>query len=205
MVGQTASYDNIADLSAFARSMAEFIKALQRIDATDGPKAGKHSFYRGADPAYYHDETIDSLDKLEGRIETDKARAVWNAALGNKWTGEPVWFNHTLVFHLSAAPGEYRRIYALRGDLRSWFFWQLSRFLVARKRSTPAADQAMHCTYLDGSEIADADMEHVRDVVWKHMVITPWKKGDVVALDNHAVGHGRLPYTGPRQVAVCWA
>lgn len=93
MVGQTATYDNIADLSAFARSIAEFIRALQQIDATDGPKAGQHSFYRGADPAHYHDETIASLDKLEGRIDTDKARAVWNAALGNKWAGEPVWFH----------------------------------------------------------------------------------------------------------------
>ena len=93
MVGQTASYDNITDLSPFARSMAEFIRALQQIDATDGPKAGKHSFYRGADPAHYHDETIESLDKLDGRLDTDKARAVWNAALGNKWTGEPVWFH----------------------------------------------------------------------------------------------------------------
>jgi alpha-ketoglutarate-dependent taurine dioxygenase len=120
-------------------------------------------------------------------------------------TGEQVWFNHSLVFHLSAAPGEYRRIYRRRGDLRSWFFWQLSRFLVATKRSTPAEDQAMHCTYLDGGEIPDADMEHVRDVVWRHMFIAPWRNGDVVALDNHAVGHGRLPYTGPRQVAVCWA
>jgi alpha-ketoglutarate-dependent taurine dioxygenase len=120
-------------------------------------------------------------------------------------TGEPVWFNHSLVFHLSTAPGEYSRIYRRRRDLRSLFLWQLSRLLVAMKRSTPAVDQAMHCTYLDGSEIPDADMEHVRDVVWKHMVIYPWRRGDVVAIDNHAVGHGRLPYSGPRQVVVCWA
>jgi hypothetical protein len=128
-----------------------------------------------------------------------------NAVHQHPETGEPVWFNHTLVFHLSAAPGEYRRIYRRRGDLRSLFFWQLSRALVAMKRSTPAEDQAMHCTYLDGGEIPDADMEHVRDITWRHMAINPWQKGDVVALDNHAVGHGRLPYTGPRQVAVCWA
>lgn len=120
-------------------------------------------------------------------------------------TGEPVWFNHSLVFHLSAAPGEYRRIYERRPELRSWFFWQLARILVASKRSVPAEEQAMHCTYRDGGEIPYADMEHVRDVVWKHMVIIPWRKGDVVAIDNHAVGHGRLPYTGPRQIAVCWA
>jgi aminoglycoside phosphotransferase (APT) family kinase protein len=93
MDGQTATYDNITDLSAFARSIAGFITALQKIDSRDGPAAGKHSWYRGADPALQHDETIDSLHKLEGRIDTKKARAVWDAALSNKWTGEPVWFH----------------------------------------------------------------------------------------------------------------
>jgi hypothetical protein len=36
----------------------------------------------------------------------------------------------------------------------------------------------MHCTYGDGREIPDADMEHVRDAVWNQMVITPWRRGD---------------------------
>jgi alpha-ketoglutarate-dependent taurine dioxygenase len=120
-------------------------------------------------------------------------------------TGEPVWFNHSLVFHLSAAPGEYRRIYERRRDLRSYFFWQLSRVLVTLKRGTPADAQAMHCTYLDGAEIPAADMEHLRDVVWRNLVVFRWQRGDVVAIDNLSVGHGRLPYHGPRHVIVCWS
>ena len=63
----------------------------------------------------------------------------------------------------------------------------------------------MHCTYRDGREIPDADMEAVREVVWRHMVIEPWRRGDVVAIDNHSTSHGRLPYEGARHVAVCWA
>ena len=63
----------------------------------------------------------------------------------------------------------------------------------------------MHCTYEDGREIPDADMDAVRDVVWQHLVVEPWQRGDVVAIDNHSVAHGRLPYEGPRRVAVCWA
>ena len=120
-------------------------------------------------------------------------------------TGEPVWFNHSLVFHLSAAPGEYRRIYARRRDFRSFFFWQLSRVLVALKRGTPASEQAMHCTYLDGDEIPVSDMEHLRDVVWNNLVVFRWQRGDVVGIDNYSVGHGRLPYHGPRHVVVCWS
>ena len=121
-------------------------------------------------------------------------------------TGEPVWHNHVTTFHLSAAAGEYRRIYALRPSARNWFFWQLGRVLTALQRRLKARDElAMHCTYLDGSEIPAADMEVVRDVVWKHMVIFPWRRGDIVAIDNYAVSHGRLPYAGPRRIAVCWA
>lgn len=63
----------------------------------------------------------------------------------------------------------------------------------------------MHTTCPDGREIPDADMEHVRDVVWRHLVIVPWRRGDVVAIDNGSTSHGRLPCEGPRQIAVCWA
>ena len=121
-------------------------------------------------------------------------------------TGERVWHNHTQVFHITAASGEYRRIYRLRPSLRSWALWQVSRAMVRLARATKSSDElSMHCTYADGREIPDADMEHVRDAIWKHMVISPWRRGDVVAIDNHSVAHGRLPYSGARQVAVCWA
>lgn len=121
-------------------------------------------------------------------------------------TGERVWHNHTQVFHLSAAAGEYKRIHRLRPSLRSWALLQFARAMTAVKRATKSSDeQAMHCTYIDGGEISDADMEEVRDTIWKHLEITPWHRGDVVAIDNRSVAHGRLPYRGPRQVAVCWA
>jgi hypothetical protein len=121
-------------------------------------------------------------------------------------TGERVWHNHSTTFHLSTAPAEYRRILSHRPSLRSWGWYQLSRLLVALQRRKRSTDElALHCTYADGREIPDADMDHVRDVIWKHMVVTPWKQGDVLAIDNHSVSHGRLPYRGPRQIAVCWA
>ena len=121
-------------------------------------------------------------------------------------TGEPVWHNHTQVFHLSAAPGEYRRIAALRPTLRNKALALFARAMVGVQRRLRGTDeQAMHCTYADGAEIPDADMEQVRDVIWQHLVITPWQRGDVLAIDNHSVAHGRLPYSGPRRVAVAWA
>lgn len=91
--GATASAETIADLDEFARSIAAFILALQDVDATDGPLAGAHSFHRGAPPEYYHDETLEALAVLKGRIDTDLAREVWDAALATSWDRPPVWFH----------------------------------------------------------------------------------------------------------------
>ena len=63
------------------------------VDGWDnGPQAGAHSFHRGASLAYYDDETRRSLAVLGGRIDTDRASAVWDAALDAAWPGPPVWF-----------------------------------------------------------------------------------------------------------------
>jgi aminoglycoside phosphotransferase (APT) family kinase protein len=91
--GETASAESIADLDEFARSIAAFILALQGVDATGGPLAGAHSFHRGAPPEYYHDETLEALAVLKGRIDTDLAREVWDAALATSWDRPPVWFH----------------------------------------------------------------------------------------------------------------
>ncbi|MEU4291442.1 aminoglycoside phosphotransferase family protein [Kribbella sp. NPDC026596] len=91
--GETASPETVADLDELARSIAGFILALQSVDATGGPIAGAHSFYRGAPPEYYHDETLEALAVLKGRIDIDLAREVWDAALATSWDRAPVWFH----------------------------------------------------------------------------------------------------------------
>ena len=120
-------------------------------------------------------------------------------------TQEKVWHNHANTFHLSQAEGEYARIHRLRPTWKHFGLWQLARALEALQRRKPAHERAMHCEHADGSEIPRADMETVRDAIWKHLVVVPWRRGDVIAIDNFAVSHGRLPYAGPREVAVCWA
>lgn len=91
--GDTASWEHIGDMARFATDVAEFVLALQRIDATDGPLAGAHSFYRGAPPVHYDSETRDALATLDGRIDTARASAVWEAALDTRWEAPPVWFH----------------------------------------------------------------------------------------------------------------
>lgn len=120
-------------------------------------------------------------------------------------SGERVWHNHVTTFHLSQAAGEYARIYDLRPTWTHWALLQVARVMETVQRWKSSDDLAMHCTYRDGSEIPYADMEHVRDVIWRHLVAFPWQRGDVVAIDNFAVSHGRLPFEGPRNIAVAWA
>lgn len=121
-------------------------------------------------------------------------------------TGEEVWFNHLQVFHLSSAASEYRRITRLRPSVRNAGLFVFATAATAVKRRTRGPDEhAMHMTHADGGEIDPADVEHVRDTIWRHTVRVPWQKGDVVWIDNRSTSHGRMPYQGPREVIVAWS
>lgn len=89
--GETAANATIADLPGFATALGDFLAALQRIDATGGPAAGAHNFFRGGPLATYDSETRQAIAALEGRIDAGAVTAVWDAALAAQWRGPPVW------------------------------------------------------------------------------------------------------------------
>lgn len=121
-------------------------------------------------------------------------------------TDVPVWFNHTHVFHLDAGHLEYARILRKRPSFKHLRYWLLARGLSAWKGLTvKPEDQSMHVTFADGSPIPRRELAQVFDAIWKNMVVTPWRRGDVVAIDNRAIGHGRLPFEGPREIVVAWS
>jgi len=121
-------------------------------------------------------------------------------------SGEPVWFNHAQVFHLSQAAGEYRRIARRQDRLRMLALMGVAATLaLAQQLVRDPEDQAMHCTYGDGSPIPLADIEAVRDAIWKNLRAFRWQRGDVLWIDNRAISHGRMPYRGPRRIVVAWA
>ena len=91
--GEIATIERIADPVEFAQDLAAFLTALYGIDPTDGPPPGRHNFFRGAPPAVYDAETRQALAVLEGALDTDAARATWEAALAAEWHGPPVWFH----------------------------------------------------------------------------------------------------------------
>jgi len=91
--GEPASLQNIADLTAFAINLAEFLAALQKIDPTDGPGPGQHNWFRGGTLQTYDKETYRALGTLKGDIPIDVADEIWQDALHASWDGRPVWFH----------------------------------------------------------------------------------------------------------------
>jgi aminoglycoside phosphotransferase (APT) family kinase protein len=89
--GETAARAGLADRSPLARDLAAFLRALQRIDASDGPPAGAHSFFRGGALGAYDGETRAAIAALGEWIDGAGAMAVWQAALASEWPGPPVW------------------------------------------------------------------------------------------------------------------
>lgn len=121
-------------------------------------------------------------------------------------TGEKVWFNHLQVFHEAAAAIEYGHIARHQKNLRAQGFSLFTSAMSGiKKLTTKEGEQAMNCTFRDGTPIPANYVKHVEDIIWKNMVIFPWRKGDVLAIDNFSTSHGRLPYNSPREIQVCWA
>lgn len=91
--GESAAIERIADLTAFATDLAQFLVALERLDPTGGPPPGSHNFYRGGSLTVYDAETRQSLITLAGEIDLDAASDVWETAIQATWHGSPVWLH----------------------------------------------------------------------------------------------------------------
>ncbi|RKR88228.1 aminoglycoside phosphotransferase (APT) family kinase protein [Micromonospora pisi] len=96
--GEQAHIARIADLTEFATTLAGFLTALRRVDATEGPLAGEHSAYRGGPLETYDAETRRAIEDLAGRIPADVATAVWETGLASSWQRTPVWFHGDVAF-----------------------------------------------------------------------------------------------------------
>ena len=110
-----------------------------------------------------------------------QTRQVRPAALMNTLSGERVWFNQAHLFHVSALPS------SLRKSLLSLF---------------PADQLPRNACFGNGSSIPEDYLDHIRDIYRSTRTNIQWCKGDVLMLDNLFCAHGRLAYSGDRQVIV---
>jgi len=91
--GTPASTSHITDLNVFAKDLAKFLVALQKINTAHGPEPGLHNFYRGGPLSTYDADTRKAIDALKGKIDTDKALEIWEEALATSWDQKPVWLH----------------------------------------------------------------------------------------------------------------
>jgi aminoglycoside phosphotransferase (APT) family kinase protein len=91
--GEPATSAPIADLTAFAHEIAEFLVALQKIDAAEGPRPGPHSWFRGGPLTVYDAQTRQAIAALGDRIPAGAATRMWETALRTSWARPPVWFH----------------------------------------------------------------------------------------------------------------
>ncbi|MCB1021566.1 MAG: TauD/TfdA family dioxygenase [Acidobacteria bacterium] len=105
------------------------------------------------------------------------------AACRHPSTGEWIWFNQAHLFHPSSLPPEVRRQF----------------------ESLPAHERPRYARYGDGSPLEEAALEEIREAYAAEAVSFPWRRGDLLILDNMLAAHGRAPYSGPRSVVVAMA
>jgi aminoglycoside phosphotransferase (APT) family kinase protein len=108
--GETWITDRVGDLAEAAGQLAQFIVALQRIDAAGGP----HPYPGGCGaPLIEGDPYVRAaIANAHGMIDTDAVTAAWDAALAAPpWTRPPVWVHGDLKpSNLLIAEGRLRAV-----------------------------------------------------------------------------------------------
>jgi len=110
--GTDARAEELRDLSEAARDLAQFLRALQRIDATDGPPAGRANFNRGVPLTAVDVGVRRAIPHWEETFDTTAITAVWEDALAAPaWGRSPVWLHGDLLpVNMIANEGRLRAV-----------------------------------------------------------------------------------------------
>jgi len=99
-------------------------------------------------------------------------------------TGETVWFNQAA---------------ALMPTPRSQ---GLPRFLLYHLAYPDPGNRPFHVTFGDGGAIPRRDLERIQETTDRLTAAFPWRRGDLLLVDNFLVSHGRMPFSGQRRILV---
>ena len=109
--GDPASLGPVANLTTFAADLAAFLTALYTVDASTGPRPGRHNFFRGGPLHTYDRQSRASIRLLAGDIDVATASEVWEAALASTWDRAPVWVHGDVAAsNLLVAHGDLRAV-----------------------------------------------------------------------------------------------
>jgi alpha-ketoglutarate-dependent taurine dioxygenase len=115
-----------------------------------------------------------------GRLRTYQVR---QAVAKHPKTGEDVWFNQAHIHNIkNFSP-------SLREALLS----------LVESKDYPLD---INCVYGDGADIEAPVLEEIRNAYERVTTTFPWKRGDILMLDNMLVSHGRTAFSGRRKIAV---
>lgn len=151
--GKCLAEDRVVDKCQLAKDLASFLKALQAIDTTDGPKAGAHNFYRGGLLSTYDTQTRQALNTVQDLQKRELLKSIWEEALASTWEKPDVWV------HGDIAPGN---LLMKQGVLCAVIDFGILGI------GDPACDYAMAWTYFDQAtrklffEVSGCD-----DATWK--------------------------------------
>lgn len=104
--------------------------------------------------------------------------------LTHPYTGEEVFFSQAHLWHVSGLDPRTRQ---------------------ALTRMVAEDDLYHHCTFGDGSPIDERDLMEIRRALDAATVALPWRRHDVLLVDNLLVAHGRNPFAGERRILVALA
>lgn len=128
--------------------------------------------------AFCQSNGIELAWKTGNKLRTYSRRP---AVVKHPHTGEIVWFNHALFFHISSLEAS------------------IGQALLAEFKQ----EDLPHNTYYgDGSEIEPEVLDEIRSISEQKTVTFSWIKEDVLMLDNMLTAHGREPFVGDRKVVV---
>lgn len=113
-----------------------------------------------------------------------RTRQVRPAVRRHLKTGDMLWFNHAVFFHVSSLEPSVRE----------------SMLAVLKPEDLP-----FNTFYGDAHPIEPSVLEEIREAYRQETVAFDWHKGDILMLDNMLTSHGREPFVGPRKIVVAMA
>ena len=97
--GETVNYKTVKDLNTLAIDIAKFLKELQAIDASEGPKGGLHNYYRGCSLEIYEEETLEAIEKLKNIFDKELLMKIWNKARESEYYENGVWIHGDMAIN----------------------------------------------------------------------------------------------------------
>jgi len=186
--GETPLVDSRELLRALPNDLtAEFearkIRYIRNLHGGNGLGPSWQKAFETIEPVDVERFASESGMHVEWRGSNVRLWSVRPATALHPLTREVVWFNQADQFHPSTHP---EKIY--------------KTMLALYKERDDVLPQ--NATYGDGAPIPLEHLETIRSVTRKCMHLFPWRRGDLLMVDNMLVAHGRMPFSGPRKIVV---